>query len=340
MTESPFPFVFIIILNWNGLSDTLECLESITKLDYPHRHAVVVDNGSGDGSQAEIKASYPEFTLIENGRNLGYTGGNNVGIRYALAQGADYVWLLNNDVVVESDCLSQLVFQAERDQRLGLISPITYDYHARERVQFQGVLANMSRKSVDAPDPLSGQPITDNPLLWGTALFVRASVVKRIGYLDDRYFAYHEDLDYSLRAIKAGYRTTVSTTAVVYHKWAASFGADSPMRRHFLTRNWYLFWKTHLEGFQKYTYAPTYLAWALADAISLRDEGAEASADACLDGAWSALRRKYGPLHEKVRMPSALKGLLYTHPYFCLGILRGDVSHLLRALAARLLGRA
>jgi GT2 family glycosyltransferase len=210
MTESPSPTIIIIILNWNGLSDTLECLESITKLCYPHRHAVVVDNGSGDGSQAEIKNS----------------------------------------------------------------------------------------------------------------------------------FAYHEDLDYSLRAIKAGYRTTVNTTAVVYHKWAASSGADSPMRRHFFTRNWYLFWKTHLKGFQKHTYAPKYLAWALAEAISLRDEGAQASADACLDGAWSALRLKYGPLHETVQMPRALKGLFYAHPYFCLGVLRGNFPHVLRALVAQLLGRA
>jgi GT2 family glycosyltransferase len=341
MTVPPSPRVFIVILNWNGLRDTLECLGSVARLDYPHRQTVVVDNGSSDGAPAQLKAAYPDIALLENGRNLGYTGGNNVGIRFALTQGADYVWLLNNDLVVEPASLSRLVARAEHDGRLGMLTPLTYDYHRRDRLQFWGVLADMSRQNiVDAPEPLGGQPAPDNVLLWGTALFVRSSVIRRIGYLDDRYFAYHEDLDFSLRAIKAGYRTTVETTAVVYHKWASSSGTDSPMRHHLLTRNWYLFWKSHLEGVQRYTYAPKYLAWALRDAISLRDAGAPAAADACLDGAWSALRGKFGPRHETDRMPRALKALLSFHPYFWVGVLRADVPHVLRGVAARLLGRA
>jgi GT2 family glycosyltransferase len=339
--ESRSPKVFIIVLSWNGVRDTLECLGSISKLDYPDRHTVVVDNGSSDGSPTQVKAAYPDITLIENGRNLGYTGGNNVGMHFALAQGADYVWLLNNDTVVEPDSLGRLVACAERTERLGMISPLVYDYYRRERLQFWGVLADIPRQNVvDAPDPLSGQPVAENPLLWGTALFVRSSMVRRIGYLDDRYFAYHEDLDFSLRAIKAGYRTMVETTAVVYHKWAVSLGTDSPIRRHLLTRNWYLFWRTHLAGVQGCTYAPKYLVWALRDAISLKDAGDQPAADACLDGAWSALRQKFGPLHETARMPRALKALFYSHPYFWLGVLRADIPFVLRGIAARLLGRA
>ena len=334
--------VFIVIVNWNGLEDTLECLASISKLDYPNRQTVLVDNGSTDGSQARLKVVTSNFTLIEHKANLGYTGGNNAGMRYALAQGADYVWLLNNDTVVESDSLSKLVATANKDQNIGLISPITYEYHDRARIQFCGVCADMSKQTiVGAPDPRGHQPdaLSRELLLWGTALFIKSTVIQRIGYLDDRYFAYHEDLDYSLRAINAGFRTLIEPTAVVYHKWAASSGAAAPVRMFLLTRNWYLFWRTYLKGIRKQTYPAKYLAWALAQAISFKNESNESTADACLDGAWSALRGRYGPFRETDRMPRTLKRILYIHPYFWTHLLRGEFETILRVMVGRLMHR-
>lgn len=103
------PKVYVIILNWNGLEDTLECLGSVFQMDYQNFEVLVVDNGSKDNSINFIKTKYPQVVLIENKENLGYTGGNNIGMRYALNNGADYVWLVNNDTVVMVDTLSKLI---------------------------------------------------------------------------------------------------------------------------------------------------------------------------------------------------------------------------------------
>lgn len=111
-----YPKVFIIILNWNGLEDTLECLESVFKLDYPNFEVIVGDNGSTDESVAIIRKTYPQVIMIENKENLGYTGGNNIAMHYAMDHLADYVWLLNKDAVVEKDTLSKLVRSAETSQ--------------------------------------------------------------------------------------------------------------------------------------------------------------------------------------------------------------------------------
>lgn len=113
------PKVFIIILNWNGLENTLECLASVSKLAYPFRQTIIVDNGSTDGSPDRLRTAYPHLTLIEHGVNLGYTGGNNAAMQYAMAHGADYVWLLNNDAVVEPDSLSALVATAVQNENIG-----------------------------------------------------------------------------------------------------------------------------------------------------------------------------------------------------------------------------
>ena len=336
--SQPPPTVFIIILNWNGLDDTLRCLASVEKLNYQPRQVVLVDNGSTDGSPERFKASYPHIPLIEHSVNRGYTGGNNAGIRYALAHGADYSWLLNNDTITEPDCLARLIERANTDPDLGLLCPLTYHYDEPGRLQFRGAVADMARETfIEGQDPRTGDPEPGAPpsLLWGTALLVKSSVVRRIGYLDDRYFAYHEDVDYSLRAIKAGFHTVVEPRAVLYHKWAASSGADSPFRAYLLTRNWYLFWSSHLSGPSKWTYPSRYVAWAIRQAVAYRDGGNPSAADACLDGAWSALRGRFGPPQNGVKMPATLKHLLMAHPYFWNHLLAGKLLSILGAAASR-----
>jgi len=333
------PTVFIIILNWNGLDDTLKCLASVEKLDYQPRQVVIVDNGSSDGSPARLKASFPHIPLIEHSVNQGYTGGNNAGMRFAIAHGADYLWLLNNDTIPEPDCLTRLITRANADHDIGLLCPLTYHYGESGRLQFGGTIADMARETFfPAHDPRTGDPDPGAlpSLLWGTALLVKSSVVQRIGYLDDRYFAYHEDVDYSLRAIKAGFHTAVEPTAVLYHKWATSSGADSPFRVFLLTRNWYLFWSSHLTGSSKWTYPSRYVAWAIRQAVSYRDSGNPTAADACLDGAWSALRGSFGPPENRVTMPAPLKHLLLAHPYFWNHLLAGKLLTILGAAASRL----
>ncbi len=147
--------VFIVILNWNGIADTLECLASVKKLDYPSCRTIVVDNGSDDGSPERLKAECPDIALIEHRANLGFTGGANAGIRYALAHGADYVWLLNNDSIVEPNSLSALVAAAKSDEAMGLVSPLIYDLSDERRLLFGGDWALLTWRNYDSPQARS-----------------------------------------------------------------------------------------------------------------------------------------------------------------------------------------
>lgn len=322
------PLVFIIILSWNGRDDTLECLDSIKRLTYQNFHVVVIDNGSEDGTSAALRAQYPESTVIENATNLGYTGGNNIGIKYALERDAKYVWLLNNDAVVTPDSLGALVQKAERSDRVGLVSPIVCYYDSPNEVQFRGAVADhRSRRILHGRHlpALDHEHPDDRFVLWGTALLIKRALIERVGYLNERYFAYHEDVEYSLRATEAGFANVIAPSAIVYHKNARSTGGvQSPLRMHLMTRNWYFLWTRNLNWFQRWTYSRSYLVRALAEAIAVKEEGFPLGADACLDGAWSALRGAYGPPHPRDRMPTAVKRLFYSHPYFWIATLRGE----------------
>ncbi|MGH7146326.1 MAG: glycosyltransferase family 2 protein [Nitrospiraceae bacterium] len=333
------PCVHIVILNWNGLNDTLECLQSVSELEYKNRQVVVIDNGSEDSSCEKIRAKHPHITLLENKVNLGYTGGNNVGLRYALENGADYVWLLNNDLIVNRDCLKRLVSAAETDPNIGLISPvISYDY-ARIPFNYYGLLVDRKvcrLEPVKTPSAWEDDELTRNLLVIGTALLVRSSVVRRIGYLDERYFAYHEDLDYSLRAIGGGFRTFLEPQAFVHHKGSRSLGEDSPIKAYLLKRNYYLLWTERLHGWQKYSFCAQYLRQTLREAVECKTRGMELTACAYLDGAWSALCGRYGNWRQAREMPRALMRGLFWHPYFWISLLEGHFGAIMCECTRRL----
>src|SRR3972149_8470847 len=123
MELSSNPGVFIVILNWNGYRDSVTCLQSLREISYPSCEMVFVDNGSTDGSVARLKEEFKDVVYLENQENLGYTGGNNAGIRDAMEHGAEYVWILNNDTKVSADALTRLIAAAEKDRKAGLIGP-------------------------------------------------------------------------------------------------------------------------------------------------------------------------------------------------------------------------
>jgi GT2 family glycosyltransferase len=332
--------VFIVVLNWNGLSDTLECLEAVGRLDYPNRHVVVVDNGSTDGSADAIAARYPSAVLIRHRENLGYTGGVNAGLQHAIQHGADYVWLLNNDAVVTPGSLTRLLAFAEQHPRIGLLSPVVRHYDEPHDIQFAGTLLEEPPARVPHVHFLDGgAALVGDLVLVGTALLIRSSVVSGIGSLDDRYFAYGEDWDYSLRARAAGFEVAVLPAAVVFHKSAGSLGSDSPLKEYLMVRNRYLVWRSHLTGWQRWAYSCRYLAWALERVHSARRSGSEVVAGAALDGAWDALHGRFGQRSAASTMPSALKRALVTllswHPLFWVMLLRGRFA----AIVARSLRR-
>ena len=130
--------VFIVVLNYKNLADTVACLASLRKITYNRYRIVVVDNDSQDGSYESLKEQETDCCIIQSGENRGYAAGNNIGIRYALEQGADYVCILNNDVEVEPDFLTKLVQYMESEPDVGMTGPVVYEYDQREKIQSAG----------------------------------------------------------------------------------------------------------------------------------------------------------------------------------------------------------
>jgi GT2 family glycosyltransferase len=214
-------------VNWNGRADTLECLESLSGLDYPNCRIVVSDNASSDQSVEAVRREYPSATILANTENLGFAGGNNVGIRYALQQGADYVWLLNNDTIVERNALSTLVQVAESDPAIGILWGKIYYYSDRDVLSFAGATIAWDKgrsPHIGRGESDRGQydTVHDVDRVSGCSMLVRKDVCERVGLLDDDFFLYAEDVDWCVRARTAGYRCVYVPASMVFHKEAAS----------------------------------------------------------------------------------------------------------------------
>jgi hypothetical protein len=339
------PKVYVIILNWNGLQDTLECLESVYKLDYTNFQVIVVDNGSRDNSAAVIRENYPQVIIIENRENLGYTGGNNMAMHYAMDHESDYIWLLNNDTVVEPDTLSNLITAAKNSPNIGLISPIIYDYYNPNKIQFCGSYIDWNKQVIVYTRSVEESKIWQNTYsqlmcLWGTALLIKRDLIKNIGYLNDRFYAYWEDTEFSMRSIEGGYRNVVELSARIRHKINLGTGR-STVYFYYMARNKYFFWMKYLRGVNKLYYLRKYFSGIIEDfAVRLEYIGTE-HGDAVLDGAWGAICGINGKWDRNIKVPYSLKKLISWHPYFWAGLLRGDflriASEVLRRTKSELL---
>jgi hypothetical protein len=326
-----YPKVSIIVVNWNRLGDTLDCLGSVFRLDYPNYEVIVVDNGSTDRSVPGIREHYPQVFVIENEKNSGFTGGNNQAIRYALQRNAEYVWLLNNDATTEPDTLKELVKTGEEHAEIGLISPMIHYYGKPDEVQFSGIRLDLNgysyREMSHHSFPDDEVQEMDN-LLVGTALLIKRRVVEDIGYLDEHYFAYVEDFEYCMRAKRSGHESVVLPSARVDHKDAEwKVKKRTPTVVFLRSRNTYFFWMGILNGRRrKFHYSLHYLADRISFFSELRKEGHFEAADACLDGVWAALRGIGGPRNSNIKMPRIFKGILSYHPYFWVGLLKGNIK--------------
>jgi len=306
-------------------------------LNYENFEVVVVDNGSSDDSVATIRRNYPLTTILENKENLGYTGGNNIGIQYAMGNGADYVWLLNNDAVVDLDTLAKLVDEAERFPTIGLVSPVIYYYDNPDKIQFMGAYADFAKNviaNIEEPNELDNNWVQRYLVLWGTALFIKRNVIESIGYLSERYFAYWEDIDYSLRALRKHFQTKVRLDARILHKDSRSSGKQSPFQVFLKTRNHYFLWRDNLQGLKRIFALCHYIGMVIGAAKNQSDKGNEISFDACLNGAWAAFLGKGGAYDQTIVIPSWLKTVFRFfgswHPYFWVCLFNGNFRGIVR----------
>lgn len=241
--------IAIVILNWNGADDTLACLGSLAALTYPNFYVIVVDNGSTDDSLVRVRAVTWQFPLrvIENGANLGFAEGNNVGIRAALDSGVEFVMLLNNDTEIAPDCLDQLMDTAAANPQAGILGPRIFYMDTPDVAWFDRAIWNPVSLRFDFlgqgenESALSTEPI-ETEYVCGAAMLFRTEVARNIGLLDSRFFLVYEESDWSFAARRAGYACLTVPAAKVWHKIGASFGSEeSPLRAYFSTRN-HLLW--------------------------------------------------------------------------------------------------
>lgn len=244
------------MVNWNGKDDTVVALSSLKKMDkYGNDVSViVVDNGSTNDSVSVITKSHPWVTLIETGKNLGFTGGNNIGIKAAIKEGADFVWLLNNDIIAHKNALR--ILDAFEHNNVGLAGSKIYfapgkEYHKDRYTKsergkvfwYAGGLIdwdNMyaSHRGVDEVDEGQYDKVEETPFITGCSMMIQREVIEKIGYLDDKFYLYLEDLDYCLHAKRAGYKRMYVPSSVIWHVNAGSSGGPgNPMHDYYLTRN-------------------------------------------------------------------------------------------------------
>ncbi len=248
--------VSIVIVNWNGKNDTIACLASIKAMKKSQivLDTIVVDNGSTNNSVALIQKAHPWVRIISLQNNLGFTGGNNVGMKDALSHKADLVWLLNNDTIVDVDALS-LVTMFD-DASVGVAGSKIYfqkghEYH-RERytkdqqgkvLWYAGGLvdwANMyaSHNGVDEVDYGQYDTPKETHFVTGCSFMISRDVIERVGMLDEKYYLYLEDLDYCIRIQRAGFRLLYIPTSRVWHVNAGSSGgAGNTLHEYYMTRN-------------------------------------------------------------------------------------------------------
>ncbi len=224
------PKVIIIVLAWNRLSDTLECLDSVKKIAYRNYEVIVVDNGSTDGSAETIAARYPDIILLNNECNLGYAAGNNRGIEKALSIGCDYVFLLNNDTTLDAAGLDELIKTAESDSRIGAAGPKIYLYQDPSVVWYAGGdICFREAISVTRGWFKRDHPSYDRPgevsFITGCAMVVKRKTIEAVGLLDKEYGSYLEDTDWCRRMSHKGFKLAYVPAAKVYHKVSQSFGS-------------------------------------------------------------------------------------------------------------------
>jgi GT2 family glycosyltransferase len=303
------PNVWIVPVNYNGTEDTRQCLRSLAELSTP-ANVVVVDNASRPDPTDAIRAEFPWAHVVRNNANLGWSGGNNTGIRFALDSGATHVVLLNNDTTVAPDLVARLLAAFDAYPRFGVIGPVIRYMDEPDVVMTDGVTFNppgfpgfFHRKAV--PERTSDPPAVDETdIVNGCCMMIRAEVFQRVGLIDERFFLIHEEADFCLRAKRAGFACGVLAEPLVWHKGSTSFKREGKKwQRYYDTRNLALLVRRHrrANGRGLLSAYAAYLRYAYHRYCHEREAAAPESADAVLEGLIDAAARRTGPYRARRR---------------------------------------
>jgi hypothetical protein len=247
------PKVAIVILNWNGREDVLNCVATLPRLTYPNYVAAVVDNASADGSVDALRERFPQQRVLVMEKNLGFCGGNNRGMRDALANDAEYVLLLNNDTEMHPELVTELVRVARATPGIGAVG--AKNLQLENPAEVWGAYGELTYGKELVRVAGQGQPdgpawagVRDVDWVIGNGIMMSRAAIEAVGEFDEGFFGYHEDVDWCVRARAAGFRIVFNGAAIIYHK---GFGAAHPGRPipfpvlYFLGRNGIFFARKH-----------------------------------------------------------------------------------------------
>jgi len=262
--RSHYRKVSIIILNWNGVKDTIECLESLKKITYPNYDVIVVDNGSSGNDVEVLRQKYGDrIYIIENDKNYGLSKGRNIGIRYALERGADYMQILDNDIVVAPDFLTQLINVAQTDPNIGVAGPKIYHYEQPEKLGYAGRYMNywtgfVVDRAKGKTDCGQFEDITDVDYATGGSMLISRNALLKVGLMDERFFFWYEDIEFCTRVIRGNFRVVFVPQAKMWHK-GSSIPRTTALKNvratsgYYLIRNRFILMAKHGNKLQLFT---------------------------------------------------------------------------------------
>ena len=250
--------IAVILVNYNGATDTIECIKSLVNTKNNELNIIVVDNCSSDNSIEELEKVRDryQFTLLIADENRGFSAGNNIGIRYALEQNADIVILLNNDTVVEPDFIDDLILPLYECNGCGATTS-KINYYNQKNINWDagGSLSKTTAKTVhynfNQKDQDMDQKNRDVSFASGCCICISRQALEKVGYLNENFFLYEEDAEYCFRILKAGYKIVYVPTSVIYHKVSSSTGQGSPMSQYYSVRNKYYFITLYYKGLNR-----------------------------------------------------------------------------------------
>ncbi len=304
--------VAVIVLNYNGLADTLKCLESLQHLEGDPCRIVLVDNASEVDPRMQAERVLPALESIRTERNLGYAGGNNRGMEYALEHGAEFLLVLNNDTVVAPALVTTLLAAFDRDPSLGILGPVVNAMEQPEHIMTYAAAFNRGPATefferVFVPLDVDPPVVAPVDIVNGCCMMIRAAVVRRVGMFDEDLFIVHEESDLCLRAGRAGFRCgLVGRASLVWHKGSSAFDrAGRQVQRYFDTRNLFHILRRHTGRVPGSRPKVASLRAALVYAYHRYTIEAEAdkpvAAKAVVDGVYDALMGRFGPYVDRPR---------------------------------------
>ena len=243
--------IAVVLVNYNGLSDTLDCIDSLYKSTVPLK-VIVIDNASKDDETYFVSRKYPDVKVFRQEENLGFAGGNNIGIRWALDNGFEYIALLNNDTVIDSTLFKNLLAEADSNT---VVAPYMYYHGSPKDLWYGGGTLNRWTGNAEHIYTFTETPF-ECSLVTGCCFMAHRDIWEKVGLLDDSYFMYNEDADYSIRLVQNEVRLKVVPHAKLWHKVGKSSGGEtSPFSCYYITRNRLHLLKTR-KNFFKWTAYP------------------------------------------------------------------------------------